>query len=136
MKITPKMFICEVPEKILEDGDCCWIHGFVVDVEMDQDGELDMITLDDGTSNIKVSIKAKLNDANCDNFHEDTVKTYRGLIEELVQKGRLISTVCQLNKGLLKVLHISDSISGNGDSDNDWINNSIGSRGSQEGDIS
>ncbi|KAH8585033.1 uncharacterized protein ELE39_000984 [Cryptosporidium sp. chipmunk genotype I] len=126
------MFICEVSEKILEDGDCCWIHGFVVDIEIDQDGELDMITLDDGTSSVRISIKNKLNDVSSGNFHEDTIKIYRQLIEELVQKGRFISVVCQLNKGILKVLHISDSINGSRDSENEWINSTIRSRSLRE----
>lgn len=131
MKMTPKMFICEVPERVLEDGDCFWIHGSVMDTEMD-DGELEMITLDDGTSSIKVSIKDKFKDVSCEGFCEGTIEIYRGLVKKLVQKGRYISTVCQLNEGIFKVLHISDSINKNRDSENEWMNSIIRSRNIRE----
>ncbi|OII70812.1 uncharacterized protein cubi_00957 [Cryptosporidium ubiquitum] len=133
--MTPKMFICEVPEKVVEDGDCFWIQGSVVDVEMGESGELEMITLDDGTSSIKISIKDKLKDVNYEGFNEKAVVIYRGLVEELVQKGKYISTVCQLNEGLFKVLHISDSINKSRDSENEWINSIIRSRNFREDEL-
>ncbi|KAJ1612548.1 hypothetical protein OJ252_1211 [Cryptosporidium canis] len=129
MRITPKMFICEVPERVMESGECCWIHGSVVDLEFAGDGELDAIVLDDGTSSIRVSIGDRLRGVASEGFQEEQVRLYKGLIEKLLQRGRHISAVCQLREGVLRVLHISDSASQDKDPENGWLDSIARLRG-------
>lgn len=133
MKVTPKMFICEVSERVVESGECCWIHGSVVEVGFDETGELEEVVLDDGTSSIGVSVRDKLEEANREGFQEESVRIYKELIRRLLQRGRHVSAVCQLKEGFLQVLHISDGVVGESkDSESEWLSSVMRSRSYRE----
>lgn len=136
MKVTPKMFICEVSEKVVEDGECCWIHGSVVEVGFGEAGELEKVVLDDGTSSIEVSVRDKLDEASRGGFQEEPARMYRELMEKLLQRGRYVSAVCQLKEGVLEALHISDGVASESkDPEDEWLNSVIRSRSYGEGEL-
>ncbi|KAH8738650.1 hypothetical protein FG386_000645 [Cryptosporidium ryanae] len=132
MRLTPKMFICELPEKVRSDGDCCWLQGYITGVNLDDQKGMKYAIIDDGTLSTKVYVEncvGEVDEANKEseetNVRKESMKIYKNLLGELLCEGRYVSTVCELRNGVLNIIHISDSINDNPNSEIEWLNSII-----------
>ena len=135
MRFTPKIFICEISEKIKHDGDCCWLQGYITGVNLNKNGSLKYAVIDDGTLNTRIYINSCIEETDEKKDEspnkEISIEVYHKLVGELLCEGRYVSTICELRGGILKVLHISDSINENPNSEVEWLNSILKSRQDQ-----
>ncbi|KAH7649695.1 hypothetical protein FG379_000955 [Cryptosporidium bovis] len=136
MRLTPKIFICELADKVRKDGDCCWLQGYITGVYFNEKKEVKCATIDDGTQSVKVYVESYIREMDeADNNYENeldvkktSTKIYNELLGQLLCKGRYISTICELRNGILYIIHISDSINDDPNSEVEWLNSIIKSR--------
>ncbi|OII71644.1 hypothetical protein cand_038850 [Cryptosporidium andersoni] len=136
---TPKVFISEVQNKPLEDGNCYWFQGYITEENLELKN---YAVIDDSTGSIPIHIyidkgwktdKYMENISEFDHIKSDTsymypIDLYDKMVKQLLCRGRYISVICKVINSKFYIIHLSDCVANNPDSETEWLCNILKAR--------